>query len=38
MKKNNGRSKAPSIIFCWSFNQFCLDDYTINAPTSAKIA
>ena len=28
----------PSIIFYWSCDQFIYDDYTINAPTSAKIA
>ena len=28
----------PSIIFYWSCDQPIYDDYTINAPTSAKIA
>ena len=29
---------TPSIIFYWSCDQSIYDDYTINAPTSAKIA
>ena len=28
----------PSIISYWSYDQSIYDDYTINAPTSAKIA